>query len=100
MNTTVINLDRILKLMKIDTKLESNDITAQSFYLMGETEAKSQVLTPILRPGASCDCCTFPANETSLPESDLENFKKQASCFGFTRDPDFQYDPKKGAFHQ
>nr|BAR88510.1 tribytltin binding protein type 1 [Takifugu poecilonotus] len=69
MNTTIKNLDSLLKLMKIDIKPESNDVRALSFYLL--------------------------ANETSLPESDLENFKNQASCFGFTRDPDYQYDPKK-----
>lgn len=97
-NTTIKNLDRVLKLMKLDIEPESNDVTALSFYLLGETQAKNKAL--VLLPGASCGCCTFPANQTSLPESDLENFKNQATCFGFTRDPDFQHDPKKGSFHQ
>lgn len=41
-----------------------------------------------------------PANQTSLPESDLQRFKKQASCLGFAREPDYQYDPGKGAVHR
>lgn len=42
----------------------------------------------------------FAANRTSLPESELERFKKQAGCLGFSREPDYQYDAHKGAFHQ
>lgn len=42
----------------------------------------------------------FPANQTSLPESDLEHFKKQASCLGFSSALDYQHDPEKGASPQ
>ncbi|KAM8767691.1 uncharacterized protein AB9X84_006473 [Acanthopagrus schlegelii] len=34
------------------------------------------------------------AEKTSLTDADLEHFKKQASCLGFDREPDFSYDPK------
>lgn len=82
--------------MKIDIEPDSNDVTALSFYLLGETQAKNEARMSL--PAASRARCMFPANQTSLPESDLQNFKNQASCFGFPREPDFQYDPKKGAF--
>ena len=38
----------------------------------------------------------FPARESTMKDSDLEHFKKQASCLGFTGEPDFHYDPKTG----
>ncbi|TKS89229.1 hypothetical protein D9C73_022340 [Collichthys lucidus] len=34
------------------------------------------------------------ARETSVKDSDLEQFKQQASCLGFTGEPNFSYDPK------
>uniref|UniRef100_A0A8C2YZ34 Uncharacterized protein n=1 Tax=Cyclopterus lumpus TaxID=8103 RepID=A0A8C2YZ34_CYCLU len=34
---------------------------------------------------------------TTLKDSELEHFRKQASCLGFNREPDFIYDPKNGA---
>ncbi|KAG8004804.1 hypothetical protein GBF38_010601 [Nibea albiflora] len=37
------------------------------------------------------------ARETTVKDSDLEQFKQQASCLGFTGEPDFKYDPKNGA---
>uniref|UniRef100_A0A3Q1I966 Apolipoprotein M n=1 Tax=Anabas testudineus TaxID=64144 RepID=A0A3Q1I966_ANATE len=33
--------------------------------------------------------------ETKVKDSDLEHFKQQASCLGFSGEPDFHYDPKK-----
>ena len=39
----------------------------------------------------------FPAKERTLKDSDLEKFKQQASCLGFSGEPDFEFDPKKGA---
>ncbi|KAK9527090.1 hypothetical protein VZT92_015752 [Zoarces viviparus] len=35
-------------------------------------------------------------NGTSLEDSHLDHFKRQASCLGFSKDPDFIYDPKNG----
>ncbi|XP_032395341.1 uncharacterized protein LOC116704168 isoform X3 [Etheostoma spectabile] len=32
--------------------------------------------------------------ESTLKDSDVERFKQQASCLGFSREPDFLYDPK------
>lgn len=40
-NTTIKNMDRVLKLMKLDIESESNDVTALSFYLLGETQPKN-----------------------------------------------------------
>ncbi|XP_059205486.1 uncharacterized protein LOC131984614 [Centropristis striata] len=34
------------------------------------------------------------ARESSLQDSDLERFKQQASCLGFSGEPDYHYDPK------
>ncbi|XP_034400429.1 uncharacterized protein LOC117738601 [Cyclopterus lumpus] len=34
------------------------------------------------------------ARGTTLKDSELEHFRKQASCLGFNREPDFIYDPK------
>lgn len=42
----------------------------------------------------------FPAAATSnktVLELELENFKKQAGCLGFTGEPDYQHDQTKGA---
>ncbi|XP_077403884.1 uncharacterized protein LOC144036855 [Vanacampus margaritifer] len=36
------------------------------------------------------------AEEKEMKDSDLEHFKKQASCLGFSGEPDFTFDPKKG----
>lgn len=41
--------------------------------------------------------CLFPGKESTLKDSDLEHFTRQASCLGFSREPDFRHDPKKGA---
>lgn len=38
-----------------------------------------------------------PARETTLKDSDREHFRKQASCLGFSREPDFTHDPNNGA---
>lgn len=40
-NTTIKNMDRVLKLMKLDIESESNDVTALSFYLLGEIQPKN-----------------------------------------------------------
>lgn len=36
----------------------------------------------------------FPGPGSTLKDSDLEHFKKQASCLGFSGEPDFHYNPK------
>uniref|UniRef100_A0A8C2XFY7 Uncharacterized protein n=1 Tax=Cyclopterus lumpus TaxID=8103 RepID=A0A8C2XFY7_CYCLU len=43
---------------------------------------------------SSCFVVLSPARGTTLKDSDLEHFRKQASCLGFNREPDFIYDPK------
>lgn len=37
------------------------------------------------------------AKETTLKAPVLEHFRQQARCFGFSREPDYQYDHDKGA---
>lgn len=49
-NYTVRNLDQALKLVKIDLETGPAEITAQSVYLLGRTEALVQTLAPC----ASC----------------------------------------------
>ena len=39
----------------------------------------------------------FPAKERTLKDSDLEKFKQQASCLGFSGEPNFDFDSKTGA---
>lgn len=39
----------------------------------------------------------LPGKESTMKDSDMEKFKQQASCFGFSKEPDFVYDPKNGA---
>lgn len=34
------------------------------------------------------------ARKTKISDPDMEHFKKQAKCLGFTGEPDFHYDPK------
>lgn len=44
--------------------------------------------------------CSFvlpiSAANKEVVEEDLEKFKRQAGCLGFTREPDYQYDQTKG----
>ncbi|XP_062291825.1 uncharacterized protein LOC133996252 [Scomber scombrus] len=67
-NSTARNLGKLLRLMKLDGPFP-DEITSRAFYVF--------------------------SRETTVKDSDLENFKKQASCFGFTKEPDFHFDPKK-----
>ncbi len=41
--------------------------------------------------------CLSAARESTVKDSDLEHFKQQASCLGFSGEPEFHYDTKKGA---
>ncbi|XP_070778314.1 saxitoxin and tetrodotoxin-binding protein 1-like [Enoplosus armatus] len=68
-NSTARNFDKWLDLMKFNSAVKE-EFTARTLYLMG--------------------------SNSTLTDSDLERFKQQASCLGFSREPDFHYDPKKG----
>uniref|UniRef100_A0A3Q1IIX9 Apolipoprotein M n=3 Tax=Anabas testudineus TaxID=64144 RepID=A0A3Q1IIX9_ANATE len=61
------NINKILNLINMSSGEE--EITARALYLL--------------------------ARETKVKDSDLEHFKQQASCLGFSGEPDFHYDPKK-----
>ncbi|CAB1421505.1 unnamed protein product [Pleuronectes platessa] len=67
-NSTIGNLDQTLNFMNISLS-GVEGTTAHSVYLMGR--------------------------ETRVKDSDLERFKRQASCLGFSREPDFHHDQKK-----
>ncbi len=69
-NTTASNLDQFVMLLNISSSVTHEEITVHSLYLMGR--------------------------ESTVKDSDVEHFKKQASCHGFTKEPDFVYDTKKG----
>ncbi|KAF3706878.1 hypothetical protein EXN66_Car000049 [Channa argus] len=66
-NSTAGNIDKMLKLINFTST--EKEITAYSVYLL--------------------------ARETTVKDLDLEQFKQQASCLGFSGEPDFYYDPKK-----
>ncbi|XP_062285655.1 uncharacterized protein LOC133991182 [Scomber scombrus] len=66
-NITARNLGKLLSLMKLDSPFP-DEITSRVFYVF--------------------------SRESTMKDSDLEHFKKQASCLGFTGEPDFHYDPK------
>ncbi|XP_037651774.1 uncharacterized protein LOC119503824 isoform X2 [Sebastes umbrosus] len=67
-NNTARNIDKMLQMMKFNVNVTGEEIHARGVYLM--------------------------ARESTLKDSDMEHFKKQASCLGFSREPDFLYDPK------
>ncbi|XP_004572307.2 uncharacterized protein LOC101478108 [Maylandia zebra] len=67
-NSTARNTKRLLKLLKIDIDA-SDEFVAHSLYLLGK--------------------------ESTLKEPELEHFKQQATCLGFSGDPDFIYNPEK-----
>ncbi|KAK2830940.1 hypothetical protein Q5P01_018871 [Channa striata] len=66
-NTTARDAEKMLKLIHFNST--EKEITATSLYLL--------------------------AREMTLKDSDLEHFKQQASCLGFSGEPDYHYDPKK-----
>uniref|UniRef100_A0A8C9ZB05 Uncharacterized LOC116064682 n=1 Tax=Sander lucioperca TaxID=283035 RepID=A0A8C9ZB05_SANLU len=69
-NTTTRDLDKAATIMKLNVDLPGGELNVHSLYLLGREE--------------------------TLKDSDLERFKQQASCLGFSGEPDFLYDPKKG----
>ncbi|XP_060948370.1 uncharacterized protein LOC133025662 [Limanda limanda] len=68
-NSTIGNMDQMMSFMNI-TVPGVEGTTAHTVYLMGR--------------------------ETTVKDSDLERFKQQASCLGFSREPDFHHDLKNG----
>ncbi|KAK5610741.1 hypothetical protein CRENBAI_000502 [Crenichthys baileyi] len=69
-NGTAKNIKQLLHAMKLSNLELPEGISARSLYILG----KGQTLT----------------------ESDLEHFKKQASCLGFSGKLDFLFNPEKG----
>ncbi|XP_041868086.1 uncharacterized protein LOC121656919 [Melanotaenia boesemani] len=68
-NSTLKNSKDFLQVMRISDPTEANEIQARALYLFG--------------------------SELTLKDSDLEHFKKQASCLGFSGELDFHFDAKK-----
>uniref|UniRef100_A0A8D0DCM4 Apolipoprotein M n=1 Tax=Sander lucioperca TaxID=283035 RepID=A0A8D0DCM4_SANLU len=69
-NATARDLDKFATMMKLNVAVSGEEINIRSLYLLGR--------------------------EATLKDSDLERFKQQASCLGFSGEPDLIYDPKKG----
>ncbi|XP_074469161.1 uncharacterized protein LOC141754159 [Sebastes fasciatus] len=69
-HSTARNVDKVLQMMNINSEVTGEEVKFHALYLM--------------------------ARESTLKDSDMEHFKKQASCLGFSREPDFLYDPKNG----
>ncbi|XP_042292373.1 uncharacterized protein LOC121913688 isoform X1 [Thunnus maccoyii] len=67
-NSTSRDFSRVLDTMKLNIPAKE-EIVARAFYLF--------------------------SRESTVKDSDLEHAKKQASCLGFTKEPDFHYDSKK-----
>ncbi|XP_032395339.1 uncharacterized protein LOC116704168 isoform X1 [Etheostoma spectabile] len=67
-NTTARNLDMIFQQLNFNMDVTGEEIHVRALYLIGK--------------------------ESTLKDSDVERFKQQASCLGFSREPDFLYDPK------
>ncbi|KAK1893164.1 Saxitoxin and tetrodotoxin-binding protein 2 [Dissostichus eleginoides] len=70
MNTTARNMDNVVKLLKINITVTAEEVNLRCVYLLGR--------------------------EATLKDSDFDDFKKQASCLGFSGEPQFIYDSKNG----
>ncbi|XP_076610237.1 uncharacterized protein LOC143335025 isoform X1 [Chaetodon auriga] len=70
-NSTNRNLEKYLDAVNLDSTNTRENFTTRALYLM--------------------------AREDTVKDSDLEDFKMLASCLGFSGEPDFHYDTKKGA---
>uniref|UniRef100_A0A3P8SX62 Uncharacterized protein n=1 Tax=Amphiprion percula TaxID=161767 RepID=A0A3P8SX62_AMPPE len=68
-NITLADLQKVLEGLRVEATVDSGEATAHGLYLMGK--------------------------ETTVTDSDLEHFKKQAHCLGFSGEPDFHYNPEK-----
>uniref|UniRef100_A0A3P8SUN7 Apolipoprotein M n=1 Tax=Amphiprion percula TaxID=161767 RepID=A0A3P8SUN7_AMPPE len=68
-NSSAKNLRKLLQDMGINPLSDNEQVTGRALYLM--------------------------ANETTIKDSDLEHFKKQAHCLNFPGEPDFQHNSEK-----
>uniref|UniRef100_A0A3Q1GT09 Lipocalin/cytosolic fatty-acid binding domain-containing protein n=1 Tax=Acanthochromis polyacanthus TaxID=80966 RepID=A0A3Q1GT09_9TELE len=68
-NSSAKNLRKLLQDMGINHTSDTEQVTGRALYLM--------------------------ANEKNVKDTDLEHFKKQAHCLGFSGEPDFKHDPEK-----
>ncbi|XP_072227244.1 uncharacterized protein [Leuresthes tenuis] len=69
LNSTAKNSKKMFELMNISIADDADEIHAHSLYLLGR--------------------------QLTLKDSDLEHFKKQASCLGFSGELDFLFNPEK-----
>ncbi|KAF3833447.1 hypothetical protein F7725_024651 [Dissostichus mawsoni] len=69
-NSTASNFKKLLEMMQIDIEDTVDEISFHALYLLGR--------------------------ETTLSDSDMEEFKKQASCLGFSGEPHYIYNPENG----
>ncbi|XP_045914858.1 uncharacterized protein LOC123976597 [Micropterus dolomieu] len=69
-NNTARNLNKIHQLLKVGGTFPEEEVISRAVYLLG--------------------------SESTLKDSDLERFKQQASCLGFSGEPNYHYDPKNG----
>ncbi|XP_034006750.1 uncharacterized protein LOC117498718 [Trematomus bernacchii] len=69
-NVTSKDLDTLVKLLKINITVTAEEVNRRGVYLLGR--------------------------EATLKDSDIDDFKKQASCLGFSGEPQFIYDSKNG----
>ncbi|KAM8840586.1 uncharacterized protein AB9W97_001319 [Spinachia spinachia] len=67
LQNTFRNLDKFVKMTNIESNVTAEDMSVRALYLM--------------------------ARETSLKDSDLEHFRRQGSCLGFSGEPDYTYEP-------
>ncbi|XP_074469159.1 uncharacterized protein LOC141754157 [Sebastes fasciatus] len=67
-NITARNLNKMSQMLNVNSNITGEEINFRGVYLM--------------------------ARESTVKDSDMEHFKQQASCLGFSREPDFFYDPK------
>ncbi|XP_023148870.2 uncharacterized protein LOC111583854 [Amphiprion ocellaris] len=68
-NSTADDIKKILEVFRVENPSDSHEFKARSVYLLG--------------------------NKTTVKDSDMEYFKKQASCLGFHGEPDWTYNPDK-----
>uniref|UniRef100_A0A3Q1E991 Uncharacterized protein n=1 Tax=Acanthochromis polyacanthus TaxID=80966 RepID=A0A3Q1E991_9TELE len=69
-NSSANDSKKVLEAFGVENPSDSQELKAHSVYLL--------------------------ARETTVKDSDIERFKKQASCLGFHGEPDWTYSPDKG----
>ncbi|XP_059205480.1 uncharacterized protein LOC131984610 [Centropristis striata] len=86
MNSTVRNLNKMLQGTNSDGKITADETSFRHFYLIArESRMQDWELGRFKLPNSELEGSEY---------SELEIFKQQASCFGFSREPAFQHDPK------